>query len=162
MDLQLKLISNLITKLNAYMKLINDIVSEINNVINENKVVGIKIRNSLHSLNDNEKKKNIIDYNNFNFNISFDTSEKDVNFVLNNSDNKKTVIFKKFGKEENYVYDSNTPLNKIIKNYLVDSGSLRMPKKPIFLYKGCSLNPNDIRKIGDVTKDNLEITVDYF
>ena len=162
MDLQLKLISNLITKLNAYMKLINDIVSEINNVINENKVVGFKIRNSLHSLNENVKKKNITDYNNFNFNISFDTSEKDDNCILNNSDNKKTVIFKKFGKEENYVYDSNTPLNKVIKNYLVDSGSLRMPKKPIFLYKGCSLNPNDIRKIGDITKDDLEITVDYF
>ena len=37
-----------------------------------------------------------------------------------------------------------------------------MPKKPIFLYKGSSLNPNDMRKIGDITKDELEINVDYF
>ena len=162
MDLKLKLISNLIIKLNAYMKIVNDIVSEINSVINEKKVVGIKIRNSLNSLTETEKKKNINDYNNLNFNISFDTSEKDENFIFNNSNNKKIVIFKKFGKKENYEYDSSTPLNKIIKNYLVDSGSLRMPKKPIFLYKGCSLNPNDIRKIGDITKDDLEITVDYF
>ena len=84
MDLQLKLISNLIIKLNAYMKIVNDIVSEINSVINEKKVVGIKIRNSLNSLTETEKKKNINDYNNLNFNISFDTSEKDENLIFNN------------------------------------------------------------------------------
>ena len=37
-----------------------------------------------------------------------------------------------------------------------------MPKKPMFLYKGNSLNPNDRRKIGDISKDDIEITVDYF
>ena len=162
MDIQLKLISNLILKLNEHMKIINDIVIEINNVINENKVINLNIRNSLHSISETTKKISTNNYNNINLNTSLDISDKDENNFINIYSNKKTVTFKKFGKEDSFLYDSITPLNKIIKNYLIDSGSLRMPKKPIFLYKGCSLNPNDTRKIGDITKDNLEINVDYF
>ena len=162
MDIQLKLISNLIIKLNAHMKIINDIVIEINNVINGNKAINLNIRNSLHSLSESVKKISINDYNNMNLNTSLDISDKDDNNFINSLNNKKNVIFKKFGKEDKLVYDSITPINKIIKNYLINSGSLRMPKKPIFLYKGCSLNPNDMRKIGDISKDDLEITVDYF
>ena len=162
MDIQLKLISNLIIKLNAHMKIINDIVIEINNVINGNKAINLNIRNSLHSLSESVKKISINDYNNMNINTSLDISDKDENNFINSLSNKRTVIFKKFGKEDKLVYDSITPINKIIKNYLINSGSLRMPKKPIFLYKGCSLNPNDMRKIGDISKDDLEITVDYF
>ena len=162
MDIQLKLISNLIIKLNAHMKIINDIVIEINNVINGNKAINLNIRNSLHSLSESVKKISINDYNNMNLNTSLDISDKDDNNFINSLNNKRTVIFKKFGKEDKLVYDSITPINKIIKNYLINSGSLRMPKKPIFLYKGCSLNPNDMRKIGDISKDDLEITVDYF
>ena len=162
MDIQLKLISNLIIKLNAHMKIINDIVIEINNVINGNKAINLNIRNSLHSLSESVKKISINDYNNMNLNTSLDISDKDENNFINSLTNKRTVIFKKFGKEDKLVYDSITPINKIIKNYLINSGSLRMPKKPIFLYKGCSLNPNDMRKIGDISKDDLEITVDYF
>ena len=162
MDIQLKLISNLIIKLNAHMKIINDIVIEINNVINGNKAINLNIRNSLHSLSESVKKISINDYNNMNLNTSLDIFDKDDNNFINSLNNKRTVIFKKFGKEDKLVYDSITPINKIIKNYLINSGSLRMPKKPIFLYKGCSLNPNDMRKIGDISKDDLEITVDYF
>ena len=162
MDIQLKLISNLILKLNSHIKIINEIVIEINNVIKENKDINLYIRNSLYSLSESAKKMNTNDYNNININTSLDISDKDDNNFINNLTNKKTVIFKKFGKEDSFVYDSITPINKIIKNYLINSGSLRMPKKPIFLYKGCSLNPNDMRKIGDITKDDLEITVDYF
>ena len=161
MDLQLKLISNLIQKLNEYMKIINDIVFEINSIINENKVININIRNSLNSLYESSKKISLNDYNK-NCITSLDISEKDEHYILNNTNDKKTVIFKKFGKEQNFVYDSNTPINIIIRNYLEYSGSLRTPKKPIFLYKGCSLNPNDKRKIKEITKDDLEITVDYF
>ena len=162
MDIQLKLISNLILKLNAHMKIINDIVIEINNVIKENKNMNLNLRNSIQTLSESSKKINIKDYNGVNINTSLDISDKDDNNFINNFINKKTVTSKKFGKEDSFVYDSITPINKIIKNYLVNSGSLRMPKKPIFLYKGCSLNPNDMRKIGDITKDDLEITVDYF
>ena len=162
MDIQLKLISNLILKLNAHMKIINDIVIEINNVIKENKDMNLNLRNSIQTLSESSKKINIKDYNGVNINTSLDISDKDDNNFINNFINKKTVTFKKFGKEDSFVYDSITPINKIIKNYLINSGSLRMPKKPIFLYKGCSLNPNDMRKIGDITKDDLEITVDYF
>ena len=162
MDVQLKLISSLIIKLNTHMKIINDIVIEINNVIKENKDINLYIRNSLQSLSESTKKININDYNGININTSLDISDKDDNNFINNLTNKKTVTFKKFGKEDSFVYDSTTPINKEIKNYLINSGSLRMPKKPIFLYKGCSLNPNDMRKIGDISKDNLEITVDYF
>ena len=162
MDLQLKLISNLIQKLNEYMKIINDIVFEINNIINENKVINLNLRNSINSLSDSMKKVNINNYNNMYCNSSLDISEKNENNMFNNNSYKKTVIFKKFGKEQNYIYDSNTPLNKIIRNYLEYTGGLKMPKKPIFLYKGNSLNPNDKRKIGDISKDDLEITVDYF
>ena len=159
MDLKLKLISNLITKLNAYMNVVNDIVNEINSIIHGNKNINLYIRNSLKSLRDSSKNINDKDYNNMNYNTFLDISEKE---EYNSANNKTTVIFKKFGKEQNYVYDSNTPIKKIIRNYLEDSGSLRMPKKPIFLYKGSSLNPNDMRKIGDITKDELEINVDYF
>ena len=161
MDLKLKLISNLITQLNSYMIKINDIIGEINNIMNENKV--IMIRNSLNSLNDDIKKINMNNYNIINSNTSLVISEKDENNIfLKNTSDKKNVIFKKFGKEKNYIYDSSTPLNVIIRNYLEHTGSLRMPKKPIFLYKGCSLNPNDNRKIGDITNEDLEIIVDYF
>ena len=144
------------------MKIINDIVIEINNVIKENKDINLNLRNSIQTLSESSKKINIKDYNGVNINTSLDISDKDDNNFINNFINKKTVTSKKFGKEDSFVYDSITPINKIIKNYLVNSGSLRMPKKPIFLYKGCSLNPNDMRKIGDITKDDLEITVDYF
>ena len=162
MDLQLKLISNLIQKLNEYMKIINDIVFEINNIINENKVINLNLRNSINSLSDSMKKVNVNNYNNIYCNSSLELSEKNENNILNNNSYKKTVIFKKFGKEQNYIYDSNTPLNKIIRNYLEYTGGLKMPKKPIFLYKGNSLNPNDKRKIGDISKDDIEITVYYF
>ena len=74
----------------------------------------------LNSFNKNMKIKNITDNNtNFIFNISFDISEKDENCVLNNSDNKESL--KKFGKKG--IMYANTPLNKTIKNYLIDLGS---------------------------------------
>ena len=66
------------------------------------------------------------------------------------------------GKERNFVYDLNTPINKVLRKYLEETGSLRMPKKPNFLYKGCSINPKDKRKIGDIAQDFLEINVDFF
>ena len=71
MDLQLKLISNLIQKLNEYMKIINDIVFEINNIINENKVINLNLRNSINSLSDSMKKVNVNNYNNLYFNLFY-------------------------------------------------------------------------------------------
>ena len=163
MDLQLKIISNLVSKLIGYMKVINDIIYEINTIVNGKKIINISIRNSLNSLNESMKKININENNNIISYTSSDNSDKDEqNIFLKNMYDKKTVIFKKFGNEQNFVYDSNTPINIVLRKYLEYSGSLKMPKKPIFLYKGSSLNPNDKRIIGDITKDELEITVDYF
>ena len=157
MDTQLKLIMKLVSKINSHIKIINEIIYEINNVVNENKVIGINIRNSINTLNEDNKKINFNDYNNINFENS-----PSLDVTSNYINEQMTVTFKKFGKEENYVYNSNTPLNKVLRNYLEDSGSLKMPKKPIFLFNGSSLNPNDKRKIKDITGDDLEITVDYF
>ena len=163
MDLQLKIISNLVSKLIGYMKVINDIIYAINTIVNSKKIINISIRNSLNSLNESMKKININENNNIISYTSSDNSDKDEqNIFLKNMYDKKTVIFKKFGNEQNFVYDSNTPINIVLRKYLEYSGSLKMPKKPIFLYKGSSLNPNDKRIIGDITKDELEITVDYF
>ena len=119
------------------------------------------MNSSINSLNECLKKVNQNNYNNINLNTSLDSLDKDGpnNIFLNN---KISVIFRNLGKEINYVYDSNTPINQILRVYLEDTGSLRMPKKPIFLYKGTSLNPNDKRKIGDLSLDEIEITVDYF
>ena len=83
MDLQLKLISNLIQKLNEYMKIINDIVFEINNIINENKVINLNLRNSINSLSDSMKKVNVNNYNNIYCNSSLELSEKNENNILN-------------------------------------------------------------------------------
>ena len=163
MDLQLKIISNLVSKLIGYMKVINDIIYEINTIVNGKKIINISIRNSLNSLNESMKKININENNNIISYTSSDNSDKDEqNIFLKNMYDKKTVIFKKFGNEQNFVYDSNTPINIVLRKYLEYSGSLKMPKKPIFLYKGSSLNPNDKRIIGDITKDELEITVDNY
>ena len=117
------------------MKIINEIVYEINSVINENKVINLNLRNSLNSLSDSVKKMNINNYNNMNFNTSLDISEKNENNIFNNNSDKKTVIFKKFGKEQNYIYDTNTQLSKVIRSYLEYTGGLKMPKKPIIFLK---------------------------
>lgn len=75
------------------------------------------------------------------------TFDKENPFLNNNLNDKINVTFKNLGKERNFVCDSNTPIYKILRAYLEETGSLKMPKKPIFIYKGCSLNPNDKRKV---------------
>jgi len=167
MDFQLKKLSDLLSQLNTHVIIINNIIYEMNIIFNENnnnnnnKDININLNSSINSLNECLKKVNQNNYNNINLNTSLDSLDKDGpnNIFLNN---KISVIFRNLGKEINYVYDSNTPINQILRVYLEDTGSLRMPKKPIFLYKGTSLNPNDKRKIGDLSLDEIEITVDYF
>ena len=165
MDIQLKKLSDLLSQLNTHVIIINNIIYEMNIIFNENnnniKDININLNSSINSLNECLKKVNQNNYNNTNLNTSLESLDKDSpnNIFLNN---KISVIFRNLGKEIKYVYDSNTPINKILRVYLEDTGSLRMPKKPIFLYKGSSLNPNDKRKIGELSLDEIEITVDYF
>ena len=168
MDIQLKKLSDLLSQLNTHVIIINNIIYEMNIIFNENsnnnnKDININLNSSINSLNDCLKKVNQNNYNNINLNLntSLETLDKDGsnNIFLNN---KISVIFRNLGKEINYIYDRNTPINKILRVYLEDTGSLRMPKKPIFLYKGTSLNPNDKRKIGDLSLDEIEIIVDFF
>ena len=166
MDFQLKKLSDLLSQLNTHVIIINNIIYEMNIIFNENnnnnnnKDLNLNLNSSINSLNDCLKKATQNNYNT-NLNTSLDSLDKDSpnNIFLNN---KISVIFRNLGKEINYVYDSNTPINKILRIYLEDTGSLRMPKKPIFLFKGSSLNPNDKRKIGDLSLDEVEIIVDYF
>ena len=165
MDFQLKKLSDLLSQLNTHVIIINNIIYEMNIIFNENnnniKDININLNSSINSLNECLKKVNQNNYNNTNLNTSLESLDKDSpnNIFLNN---KISVIFRNLGKEINYIYDRNTPINKILRVYLEDTGSLRMPKKPIFLYKGSSLNPNDKRKIGELSLDEIEITVDYF
>ena len=166
MDYQLKKLSDLLSQLNTHVIIINNIIYEMNIIFNENnnnynnKDLNINLNSSINSLNEYLKKVNQNNYN-LNLNTSLESLEKDCpnNIFINN---KISVIFRNLGKEVNYVYDSKTPINKVLRVYLEDTGCLRMPKKPIFLYKGNSLNPNDKRKIGDLSLDEIEITVDYF
>ena len=158
MDKQIKKISILIGQLNNHIIIINNIICEMNNIINENKI-NINLNNSINSLNETSKK---INKNNYNLNTSINTLDKDPACIFNNLNDKITIIFKNFDKERKFLYDSNTPIYKVLRVYLEETGSLMMPKKPLFLYKGCSLNPNDKRKIGDIANDYLEITVDFF
>ena len=165
MDFQLKKLSDLLSQLNTHVIIINNIIYEMNILFNENnnnnKDININLNSSINSLNECLKKVNQNNYNNINLNTSLDSLDKDSpnNIFLNN---KISVIFRNLGKEIKYVYDRNTPINKILRVYLEETGSLRMPKKPIFLYRGSSLNPNDNRKIGELSLDEIEITVDYF
>ena len=167
MDFQLKKLSDLLSQLNTHVIIINNIIYEMNIIFNENnnnnndKDININLNSSINSLNECLKKINQNNYNNINLSTSLDSLDKDSpnNLFLNN---KISVIFRNLGKEINYVYESNTPINQILRVYLEDTGSLRMPKKPIFLYKGTSLNPNDKRNLGDLSLDEIEITVDYF
>ena len=162
MDNKLRQISDLLSQLNAHIAIINNIIYEMNNIISENNIINISINNTINSLNECAKKINKTNYN-INLNTSIQSLDKDSPNIFRNVNEKINVIFKNLGKERSFIYDSNTPLNKILRTYLEETGSLRMPKKPIFLYKGCSLNPNDRRKIRDITKDDdFEITVDFF
>ena len=166
MDIQLKKLSDLLSQLNTHVIIINNIIYEMNIIFNENsnnntKDLNLNLNSSINSLNECLKKVNQNNYNNINLNTSLESLDKDGpnNIFLNN---KISVIFRNLGKEINYIYDSNTPINKVLRVYLEDTGSLRMPKKPIFLFKGTSLNPNDRRKIRDLSLDEIEITVDFF
>ena len=165
MENQFKKLSNLLFQLNNHITIINNIIYEMNVIINEDKnnKININLSNSIKSLNELSKKMNKNTYNQKYLNISLNSSDKEEQTILNNSNDKITICFKSFDKERNFVYDPNVPLNKILRNYLEETGSLRMPRKPIFLIKGNSLNPNDNRKIGDISNhDYIEINVDYF
>ena len=157
MEIQLKKVSNLLGQLNEHIIIINNIIYEINQIIKDNNKMNENLNNTINSLNECSKKINQNNYNNMETNSFFDTYDKKYF-----NDNRITITFKNFDKERSFECDSNTPMNQILRAYLEESGSLKMPKKPIFLYKGTSLNPNDKRKIGDLTKDYLDITVDYF
>ena len=149
MDNQIKKISILLGQLNNHIIIINSILAEMNNIISENKPKNINLNNlsnSINSLNEASKKINKNNYN-INLNSSINTLDKETPSILNNLNDKITVLFKNFDKERKFIYDVNTPIYKVLKIYLKETGSLMMPKKPIFLYKGCSLNPNDKRKI---------------
>ena len=105
------------------------------------------LNNSINSLNECSKKINQSNYNNIFLRDSINTIDKENPLLFNYLNDKINVTFKNFGKERNFICDSNTPIYKILRSYLEETGSLRLPKKPIFIYKGCSLNPNDKRKI---------------
>ena len=162
MEYQFKKISELLSQLNNHITIINNIINEMNQIMIENSNINSNLNNSINSLYESTKKINQSNYNNIFLNNSFNTFDKESPFLNNNLNDKINVTFKNLGKERNFVCDSNTPIYKILRAYLEETGSLKMPKKPIFIYKGCSLNPNDKRKIGEVTKNNFEITVDYF
>ena len=162
MDRQFKKLSNLLFQLNNHITIINNIIYEMNTIINENKNnnININLSNSIKSLNELSKKINKNVYGKKYSNISLNSSDKEEQSISND---KITVCFKSFDKERNFLYDPNIPLKKILRNYLEQTGSLRMPRKPIFVIKGNSLNPNDNRKIGDISNDvYIEINVDYF
>ena len=167
MDKQIKKISILLGQLNNHIIIINNIITEMNNIISDNKMNSVNLNNlnnfnnTINSLNETSKK---INKNNYimNLNASINTLDKDTPCIFTNINEKITVIFKNFDKERKFIYDAHTPIYKILRIYLKETGSLMMPKKPIFLYKGNSLNPNDSRKIGDITNDYMEITVDFF
>ena len=165
MENQFKKLSNLLFQLNNHITIINNIIYEMNVIFNENKTnnININLRNSINTLNELSKKMNKNVFSQKYLNISLNSSDKEEQTILNNSNNKITICFKSFDKERFFVYDPNIPIKKILRNYLEETGSLKMPRKPIFIIKGNSLNPNDNRKIGDITNnDYIEINVDYF
>ena len=156
MENQIKQIFILLGKLNNEIIIINNIINEMNSIINENN--NTILNNSINSLNDCMKKINHNNYNNEKLNTSITSSDRESIYLLN----KMPVTFRYFNKEKNYLCDMNTRVNEMLRAFLEESGSLKMPKKPIFLYKGTSLNPNDKRKISDISKHGLEIVVDFF
>ena len=149
MDYQLKQIFVLLGKLNNENIIINNIISEMNNIMNENSNNNINnnanLNNTINSLNECMKKVNQNNYNCLNLNTSITSSDRESLYLLN----KIPVTFRYLNKEKNFLCDSNTQIKEMIRAYLEETGSLKMPKKPIFLYKGTSLNPNDRRKISE-------------
>ena len=131
----------------------------MNQIMIENSNINSNLNNSINSLNECSKKINQSNYNNIFLRDSINTIDKENPVFFSD---KRNITFKYLGKERNFICDSNTPIYKILRTFLEETGSLRLPKKPIFLYKGSSLNPNDKRKVGDITNDYFEIIVDYF
>ena len=162
MDSNLKIFTELLSQLSNHITIINSIINEMNKIMIENSNINSNLNNSINSLNECSKKINQSNYNNIFLRESINTIDKENQFFFNKINDKINVTFKNLGKERNFICDPNTPIYKIIRSYLEETESLRLPKKPIFIYKGCSLNPNDKRKVGDLTSDNFEITVDYF
>ena len=134
----------------------------MNSIMNENSNNNINnndnLNNSINSLNECMKKVNQNNYNCLNINSSITSSDRESLYLLN----KIPVTFRYLNKEKNFLCDSNTQIKEMIRAYLEETGSLKMPKKPIFLYKGTSLNPNDKRKISELSRYRLEIVVDFF
>ena len=162
MDSQIKKFSDLLSQLSNHITIINNIINEMNHIMIENSNINSNLNNSINSLNDCSKKINQSNYNNIFLRDSINTIDKESPVLFNNLSDKRNITFKYLGKERNFICDSNAPIYKILRAFLEETGSLKLPKKPIFLYKGCSLNPNDKRKIGDITNDYFEIIVDYF
>ena len=165
----IKIISDLLLKLNDHIIQINDIIFEMNNTmnkINDSECIENIFKNTyMDQMNELVKKMNSINYN---IKLSSSISIKKFNLSLDEKENDSgtthNIIFKTtLGMKTTIEFNSNLTVDELLKQYLTKVNKTHLinntEEKLYFTYNSENLELGDNRKIENIFKTNCNPTV---
>ena len=165
----IKIISDLLLKLNDHIIQINDIIFEMNNTmnkINDSECIENMFKNTyMDQMNELVKKMNSVNYN---ININSSISLRKLNLSLSEKENESgtthNIIFKTtLGMKTTIEFNSNLTVDELLKQYLTKINKTHLinnsEEKLYFTYNSENLELGDDRKIENVFKSNINPTI---